>query len=247
MKIGFTSTTFRGIKDVDKVICVGKDAKVDCIEWGGDIHVKDIETAEYVKKQCSNQGIQISSYGSYYVVGSNDHEDWERISKIAATMGAETVRVWLGKKDSEKTDENDYEKLVNDAKAICKVAANYGLIVAPECHMKTYNNDTQAFLKIQKDIGCENFKTYFQSLYRNKAYDLDRIEQTIDFIQSFHVSYSEQTREQLLKIDTKYIDALIDKLKAKNFDGNILLEYTYWGSPKYFVKDIQKLRTKLGE
>ena len=101
MKIGFTSTTFRGIKDVDEIIRVGKDANVDCIEWGGDIHVKDIETAEYVKKQCSNQGIQISSYGSYYVVGSNDHEDWERISKIANTMGAETVRVWLGKKDSE--------------------------------------------------------------------------------------------------------------------------------------------------
>ena len=113
--------------------------------------------------------------------------------------------------------------------------------------MKTYNNDTQAFLKIQKDIGCENFKTYFQSLYRKKAYDLDRIEQTIDYIQNFHVSYSEQTREQLLMIDTTYIDTLIDKFKAKNFDGNILLEYTYWGSPKYFVKDIQKLRTKLGE
>ena len=247
MKIGFTSTTFRGIKDVDEVIRVGKEAKVDCIEWGGDIHVKDVEKAAYVKKQCLNQGIQISSYGSYYIVGSNDHKDWERISKIANTMGAETVRVWLGKKNSEKFDVSSYENLVNDAKAICKVAKTYGLIVAPECHMKTYNNDTQAFLKIQKDIGCENFKTYFQSLYRKKAYDLDRIEQTIDYIQNFHVSYSEQTREQLLMIDTTFIDTLIDKFKAKNFDGNILLEYTYWGSPKYFVKDIQKLRTKLGE
>jgi len=247
MKIGFTSTTFRGIKDVDKVIEIGKAAKVDCIEWGGDIHVKDTAKAAYVKKQCSNQGIEISSYGSYYVVGSNDQAYWERISKIAAAMGAETVRVWLGKKDSEKTDDRSYENIVNDAKAMCAVAANYGLTVAPECHARTYNNETQAFLKIRKDIGCENFMTYFQSRYRRKEYDLDRIEQTIDFIKNVHLSYSEQTREQLLKIDTKYIDTLIDKLKAKHFDGTVLLEYTYFGSPKYCVKDIHKLRTKLGE
>ena len=251
MQIGFTSTSFRQIKSLEKIVNIARDSGVDCIEWGGDVHVKDVESARKAKKLCDDAGIKISSYGSYYRVGSKNASEWEKICKIAHTMGAESVRVWLGKADSEKTDDATYRNLVEDAKAICSVAKEYGLIVCPECHDNTYNNNTDAFLKIQKDISCDNFRTYFQSRYKRKEYDLDRIERTLPFTQSVHISWSEQLREQFPKHDKGYIDVLLDKIVSLGFDGNLLIEYTYLfsyiGLASSMKKDVAKIKAKVGK
>lgn len=248
MQVGFTSTSFRQIKSVSKIVSVASSAKADCIEWGGDVHVKNFSDAERVNALCEGAGIKISSYGSYYRIGSGDRGEWENICEIASAMNCGSVRVWLGKKDSEKTTAAEYRNLVEDAEMICSIAKEYSLNVCPECHDNTYNNNTDAFLKIAKDIDAENFRTYFQSRYRRLEYDLDRIERTLPYIESVHISYSEQMREQLLKQDPSYIDKLLKKLTECGFDRNMLVEYTYlfcWaGIPKQMIRDIEKIRRK---
>ena len=72
MHFGFTSTTLRQIKDIEKIVDIAKRTGAECIEWGGDIHVTDTETAKKAKELCDNAGIRICSYGSYYRVGSSD-------------------------------------------------------------------------------------------------------------------------------------------------------------------------------
>ena len=249
MKIGFTSTSFRQIKSVEKIVDIAVSSGAQIIEWGGDIHVKSVSDAQRVKKLCGEAGIEISSYGSYYRIGDCNKNERSRICEIAAAMGCGSIRVWLGRADSEKTDEETYKKLVEDGRALCAEAEKYGLKICPECHDNTFNNNTDAFLKIYNDIGCDNFGTYFQSRYRKKAYDLDRIERTMPYIESVHISYSEQTREQLLKQEPTYIDALLDKIVSSGFDGNMLVEYTYlfcWcGLASSMKKDIEKIRTKV--
>ena len=251
MKIGFTSTSFRQIKSIEKIVDIASEAGADCIEWGGDIHIKDVPTARRAKKLCDDAGIPISSYGSYYRVGSRNADEWEKICEISSALGADFVRVWLGTCDSEVTDESTYIKLVEDARAICDVAKKYKLIVCPECHDKTYNNNTDAFLKIHKDVGCDNFRTYFQSRYKRMEYDLDRIERTLPLIQCVHISYSEQSREQFPFFRPKYIDALLDKIISLNYDGLILVEYTYpcglYGFPSWMKKHIERFKARLGD
>lgn len=246
MRVGFTSTSFRQKKSVSEIVKIASQANADCIEWGGDVHVKNFSDAERVNALCEGAKIPISSYGSYYRVGSGDTAEWKKICEIAAAMNCGSVRVWLGRKDSEKTNAAEYRALVEDAEAICDIAKEYSLSVCPECHDNTYNNNTDAFLKIAKDIDRENFRTYFQSRYRRLEYDLDRIERTLPYIESVHISYSEQTREQLFKRDPSYIDKLMNKLVECGFDGNLLVEYTYlfsWaGIPKHMIKDIEKIR-----
>lgn len=246
MQFGFTTTTFRNIKDVGKIVKIATDAGVDCIEWGADIHVKDVETAKYVKKLCDNANISVSSYGSYYRVGSKDEKEWKKICEISSALGAKAVRVWLGKADSEKTDDDTYKNLVEDAKSMCLVASEYGIIVCPECHDNTYNNNTDAFLKIQKDVGSDNFRTYFQSRYKKKAYDLDRIERTLPFIESVHVSYFDMFREQFPKYDPSYMNELLNKLNEVGYEGSIIVEFTYPGFNAGFAhclkKDIKRLK-----
>ncbi len=251
MLIGFTSTSFRQIRNIEKIVKIASQAGVDCIEWGGDIHVKDLPSARKAKKLCDAAGIKICSYGSYYRVGSKNTDEWKRICEIASALGAESVRVWLGTKDSEKTDAETYEALVEDAKSICSVAKKYKLLVCPECHDNTFNNNTDAFLKIGNDVGCDNFKTYFQSKYKRLGYDLDRIERTMPYIESVHISYSEQSREQFPKINPDYINKLLDRIVSLDFNGNLLVEYTYLfsyaGIPSAMIKDVAKIRAKVGE
>ena len=251
MQFGFTSTSFRQIKSLEKIVEIAVRAKIDCIEWGGDIHVRSVEDAKRAKELCDKAGIRINSYGSYYRVGCKNADEWKEICEIASAMGARSVRVWLGKADSEKTDEATYKNLAEDMKSICTIAKEYGLIVCPECHDNTFNNNTDALLKIQADVGCDNFRTYFQSRYKRLEYDLDRIERTLPFIETIHISYSEQSREQFPKFNPTYIDVLLDKIKKSGFDGNLLIEYTYlcgyFGFPSYMVRDIAKLKEKLGE
>ena len=251
MNIGFTSTSFRQIKDIEKIVKIACEAEADCIEWGGDIHVRSVADAKRAKELCDRAGIRINSYASYYRVGCRNADEWKQICEIASTMGARSVRVWLGKSDSEKTDQATYRQIVEDTKSICGVAKEYGIIVCPECHDNTFNNNTDAFLQIHADVGCDNFRTYFQSRYKRLQYDLDRIERTLPYIETVHISYSEQSREQFPKFNPTYIDALLDKIKQSGFDGNILLEYTYlcgyFGFPSCMIKDMKRLKKKVGE
>lgn len=251
MKFGFTTTSFRQIRSLEKIVGIGMKAGIDCIEWGGDIHVQNVNDAKQAKALCSKANILVNSYGSYYRIGSNNTDEQKRICEIAAEMGAKSVRVWLGRADSEKTDEAAYENLLEDAKRMCAVADEYSLIICPECHGKTYNNSTDAFLKIRNDINCDNFRTYFQSRYRYKEYDLDRIERTAQFTETVHISFSELRREQFPKYDPSYIDALLKKLVSTGFDKSILIEYTcpsmHWGFASTMIKDIAKLKAKVGK
>lgn len=158
-------------------------------------------------------------------------------------MSAESVRVWLGTSDSEKTSKEEYEKLLRDARDMCDVASGYNLIISAECHDNTFNNNTDAYLKFINDLQRENFRTYFQSRYVKFEYDMDRIDRTIDHILNVHVSYRDLIKEQRFrKKDKKYIDKILEKLISKNFDGIVMIEFTNLSSEKSFSGDVKKLR-----
>ena len=95
IKTGMTSVTFRK-KSAEDVIAIVKEAGLDGIEWGGDIHVPagDLGTAERVRESCRQNGIEILSYGSYYRAG--EQERFRPVLETAIMLGAQTIRVWAG-------------------------------------------------------------------------------------------------------------------------------------------------------
>ena len=156
------------------------------------------------------------------------------------------MRVWLGNADSEKTSAEEYSALVAELKAMCTVAAEYGLAVCPECHDNTYNNNTDAFLKIYSETACKNFGTYFQSRYCRRDYDLDRIERTARQIECVHVSFFDMFREQFPAYKPGYMSTLVDKLKEVGYNKSIIIEFTYFSMQRGFVpalkRDIARLK-----
>ncbi len=243
-KLGVASVTFRN-KSVSQVVEIAKNAGVEYIEWGADVHIRTLEDAKKAKELCDNNNIKICSYGSYYRAGSQNYEEWRSLCEKASVMGAASVRIWLGDKDSEKTTEEEYWVILDDLKNICVIAKEYNLLVCPECHDNTFNNNTDAFLKIKSDLAADNFKTYFQSRYFRYDYDIDRIERTIEYIENVHISYRDLEKEQRFrKKDKKYLDKLLCKLLQMNFSGIILVEFTKGSKESNFIKDIRKLRMK---
>lgn len=242
-KIGVASVTFRN-RAIEEIVEICTNNQIKFIEWGADVHVKTKEDALKAKELCDNANIKISSYGSYYRVGSNKTEEWIALCENASIMGAESVRVWLGNKDSEETNNEEYENILEESKTLCDIANKYNLIVSPECHDNTFNNNTDAILRLIKDLNKDNFKTYFQSRYFRMEYDIDRIDRTFAHILNMHVSYSDLKREQMFrKKDENYLDTLLKKMISKEFDGIIILEFTQDSSENAFAEDIRKLKT----
>ena len=242
-KIGLCSVTFRK-KSAAQVVLIAKKAGVEYIEWGGDVHVTNVEEARIVKSICDNEGIKISSYGSYFNSTDFDKEEWEQVCKIAKIMGAASIRIWLGRKNSEEVSDREYRALLENTKKMCDIAAQYGLAVCPECHDNTFNNNTDAFLRLKKDLNKDNFGTYFQSRYFRMEYDLDRIDRTFNYIKVVHVSYRDLKKEQRhRKKDKYYLDTLLKKLKAKDFDGIVMVEFVDFNSEIAFYRDVRKLKS----
>lgn len=242
LKTGVASVTFRN-KCIEEIIEICKKENVNYIEWGSDVHVKSHEDALKAKKLCDEAGITICSYGSYYKVGYGNQDEWKALCENAHAMGAKSIRVWLGNKSSQKVSDKEYSQILEDCKSICDTANKYQLIVSPECHDNTLNDNTDVIIKFIAELDRCNFKTYFQSRYFRMNYDIDRIDRTFEHILNVHVSYSDLKKEQLLrKKDKNYIDTLIKKLISKDFGGIILLEFTDNSSVKSFSKDIEKLK-----
>ena len=242
-KLGLCSVTFRK-KAAEEVVDLAKKAGISFIEWGGDVHVKTLDDAKKVKALCDKAGIKISSYGSYFNSAVFDESNWIYTCEIAREMGADSIRIWLGKKNSQVTSDKEYSLLVENTQKMCDIAAEYSLIVCPECHDNTFNNNTDAILRFIDELQRDNFKTYFQSRYFRMEYDLDRIDRTYDYIKDVHVSYRDLKREQLFrKKDKNYLDTLLKKLKSKGFDGIVMIEFVSGGNEKNFTKDTEKLKS----
>ncbi len=242
-RLGLCSVTFRK-KSVEEVVEIAQKADVGYIEWGGDIHVKTAEDARRVKSLCDGAGIIISSYGSYFNSAESNETEWKKICEIAQIMGASSVRIWLGKKDSEKTDDAEYRTLLENTVRMCDIAADYGLTVCPECHDNTFNNNTDAILRFINDLQRNNFKTYFQSRYFRMEYDLDRIDRTFDFTENVHISYRDLKKEQRFKEKNRhYLEVLLKKLKSKGFGGIVMVEFVDFNSKYMFYKNVKKLKS----
>ena len=242
-KLGLCSVTFRK-KTAQEVVDIAKKAGIGYIEWGGDIHVKTLDDAKKVKALCDKADIKISSYGSYFNSAQYDEDKWIDTCKIAKEMGADSIRIWLGKKNSQITSDEEYRLILENTKKMCDISAVYNLLVCPECHDNTFNNNTDAILRFIGDLQKENFRTYFQSRYFRMEYDLDRIGRTYDYIKDVHVSYRDLKREQLFrKKDKNYLDTLLKKFREKSFDGIVMVEFVDHSSEKVFYKDMEKLKS----
>lgn len=163
IKTGLCSVTFRQ-KTPEEIIALSAKAGIESIEWGSDVHVPagDVSTAAKVKEMTEAAGLEISSYGSYYRLATNDNI--VPYLESAKALGANEIRIWGGGNPSSYLLPSARRYIVNEAKEISRKAAEYGIKISTECHAHTITDTPESLLMFMGEVGEPNFCTYWQPL-----------------------------------------------------------------------------------
>lgn len=151
---GLCSVTFRS-REPDDIVELARRARLEAIEWGGDVHVPPgaLETAREVRAITEGAGLTVASYGSYLRAGRvGGHMDLvERVLDTAMALGAPNVRVWARR-----------DGAIDELAAICTAAAARSLTVSLEFHPGTATETSADTNAVLAAVGAGNLFTYWQ-------------------------------------------------------------------------------------
>lgn len=246
MKAGFTSTSLRKYS-VEAVVEAAALSGAAALEWGTDYHIRTEADALKARHLCDENGIISRSLGSYYRMGTENYAEWERLCALSEILGAEYIRTWLGGRGSDRTGEKEYSGLVEESLRMADIAAKHGAVISNECHHGTYNDTVQSSLRYLADTGGR-VKTYYQSWYRDREGDFEKLSKLLPFVSDVHVSFSELSKFQTFhRKDTSFIPDIISSLAGADFGGFVLIEFTAGGKKEKLVEDVIKLRSMIDE
>lgn len=159
--LGLTSISFRG-KTCTEVIELAKNADLDGIEWGGDVHVppENAEGAAQVGQRTREAGLEVLSYGSYYRLCQG--ADFYPVLQAAKALGAPMIRIWAGSVEQETVDPVYMERAAGELRHVCALAQKEGLRVSLEYHRWTLTWHSDSACTLLKKAGAENLYTYWQ-------------------------------------------------------------------------------------
>jgi 3-dehydroshikimate dehydratase len=160
---GLTSVTFRKLSPLE-IIHLAVEAKLDGIEWGGDVHVPpgDLATAKKVAQQTRDAGLKIPSYGSYYRLGITAKDEGDKVLASAAELGASIARVWVGNVGSADATPEFRAAAIKDAQELTKRAASLKLRIACEWHGGTLTDTLESAKQFLDAVDHPAFGTYWQ-------------------------------------------------------------------------------------
>lgn len=205
-KTGLCSISFRSL-GAPEIITLAKNAGLDCIEWGSDVHAKPDDAqaiSEIVKLQDENN-IFCSSYGTYFRIGTNAANEIYDYIKAAKLLGTDTLRLWCGNKGSADYTEKERDSVICECKALAKIAEKEGVTLCLECHIKTLTDDVSSTLDIMEKVGSEHFCMYWQpNQFKTFEQNVDCAQKISKFTKRIHV-FNWKEKEKYPLLDAKKI------------------------------------------
>lgn len=223
---GLVSISFRSIS-VEEIARAAKNAGLEAVEWGGDVHVPhgDTDAARNAAEICKKYGLSVPHYGSYYKIGYSDPAMFEGVLECARILGAPIIRVWAGLGIHPETlPKSDYDRMVADARRICDMAED--IIIATECHNGTLTEQYEYALKFFEDVDRPNLKTLWQPNQNHGfEYDLIAANALLPYIVGVHVFNWTGKKPDKYPLDEnrEKWQAYMEILKAKEL--NYMLEF----------------------
>lgn len=250
---GLTSITFRQLSP-QKITLLTKEAHLNGIEWGSDLHVPpgNSANAESVRKITEEAGLSVISYGSYYRAGISPPSEFETILSTAAELGAPTIRIWAGNIGSDKCSENSRQIIVQDLKRISRMATEVGLSIACEYHGETLTDSTDSALNLMKRIGPSGAACYWQPLPGIPPDEHKKgLREILPWLANLHVyHWHPETRERLSLKEgmnewRQWLKIAADSEKKES--TACLIEFVRDNSPENFLSDARTLNKLLAE
>ena len=187
-KSGVVSVSFRP-NSVEEIIKAASEAGLSLIEWGSDVHspAGDVALAEKIKTDSEASGIKTVTYGSYFRVGVTPKEEFPEYLESAKALGASVIRIWAYK-SIKATSGEEWDKVVSEAKEICKMAEAYGIKICLECHNGSITEDYNTALKFLNAVNHSLFGMYWQpNQLKTLEYNLDAVKALAPYVECLHV------------------------------------------------------------
>lgn len=243
---GLVSVTFRQLAPT-AIIALVAQAQLTGIEWGGDVHVPhgEIATAQLVRQQTLDAGLQVAAYGSYYRVGHAETGPFAAVLDCAIALGAPTIRVWAGRQGSATVDEAYWQAVIDDSRRIADLAAAAGITIAYEFHGNTLTDTAASARMLLERVAHPNVRSYWQpprySAVDDNLAGIAAVTPWLDHIHVFHWHHTSGEREALSTgaADWAQYLAAIRQLPGDRF---AMLEFVQEDAPAAFLRDAAVLR-----
>lgn len=247
---GLVSITFRPL-DPQQVISLVKQAGLQAIEWGGDVHVPhgDTARAREVGQWTRDAGLMVSAYGSYYKLGETALP-FEQVLASAVALGAPTIRVWAGTKGSAGYSPGQRAAVVADAVRVADVAARSGITISLEYHANTLTDSRASVQALLTELAHPNIEFLWQPS-NGEPFDAcaTRLLDILPRVRNFHVFHWWPTaaeRRPLIEGADRW-QAYIAIARETGRDIDCLLEFTAGDAPEQFLADAVVLRRLLDQ
>lgn len=246
LSTGLVSVTFRQLSPLEIVNLV-KQAGLDAIEWGGDIHIPhgDIAKAREVAKMTVDGGLEVACYGSYYRLGRDENPSFDKVLETAIACGAPLIRVWAGNKKSVNADNYYREFIAADARRVCDAAQSAGILITVEHHCDTLADTAASAVQLMKEVDHPAFRTHWQPQVGISTDDsISHLENMIPWLSNVHVfqwikSYSD--RYPLADGEEAW-KRYITTTASSGRDHYLLMEFVIGDDPEAFLRDAADLR-----
>lgn len=188
---GLCSVTFRQLA-VGEIVELAADSNLECIEWGGDVHVPhgDIPAAEEAARQTRAGGLSVSSYGSYLFADEGARSQLPDVVATAEALGAPSVRVWAPFGVEPGCDPRELDRTAAALHEICSAAATHDLEVYLEFHGGTLTASAPSAVELMVRADAPNLRCGWQPPYwaaTSLQEELDGITSLSDRLGHIHV------------------------------------------------------------
>lgn len=188
-KTAVASVSFRS-ETPYKIIKAAKESRLDAIEWGSDVHAPCGNTAalKEITKMSREEGISISSYGSYYRIGKDKPEDIKPYLEAANLLGTDCMRIWCDEKGSADIDSARFGELVTDGRKIAEIAATFGVKLCLECHPFTLTDSYEMSKHYISEVDSRFLGMYWQpNQFKSEEYNLKAAAALAEITGNIHV------------------------------------------------------------
>jgi len=248
IRTGLVSVSFRSLTPREIIALVAK-ARLDAIEWGGDIHVppRNLTNAREVREATLEAGVRISSYGSYYRLAERQ-SSFEPVLETAMVLGAPTVRVWAGALGSAQASPEYFAAAADELADISHQAAKAGVAIALELHAGTLTDSIESTCRLVDRTNCLTTTCYWQPPHGQSLTErlagIRCLGKRISNIHVFHWiqgSAGEHSRQPLSSAATDW-RSLLNTLSELDGDRFALLEFVLNDDPHQFLADARTLK-----
>lgn len=239
MKTGLVSVSFRAFSP-GEIIDLALKAGLNCIEWGGDVHVPagEIALAQEIGARTRVAGLENACYGSYYRLTDAENGTAEKVVATAKALGASLIRVWAGQLGSADSDDENRAMIIRNMRRLADIAAREHIATAFEWHGGTLTDTTDSALELLRAIEHPNVGTLWQPPVDMSIEGcVNAIRRAAPYIRNIHVFSWNGTQRLPLAEGAEKWHACLDEIQKLPGEHRLMMEFVRGNSPTQCLED----------